>query len=769
MIIKNIKKFITLLWLFPQLIAGTAMAQTYHVQNLVVGGTSTFATRPVFNSNTPYDTGNLTIGNYATLASPTFTGTPVVPGYLTTGTAASTYAPINAPTFTGGVTIPSGASIAGYLTSATAASTYAPLSSPTFSGTVTATTFAGAGTSLTGTATALNIGGNAATATSATTATKLAAGATNQVLVQTAAGTTGFITAPTTASTFLEWNGTAFTWGAGGGGGGSGTVTSVAVSGGTTGLTWTGSPITTSGTFTIGGLLVPANGGTGVASPTAHGVLVAEGSSAMTTATIGTAGNTIVDQGSGTDPKFQSSGQIILTGADPTGATDSTTAIQNAVTTAVVNGERLSIPPGTYKISAAISVPFGTGWTISGNSRGGTIINQTAANTAIFQLAALSGGVGGHSFAFTDMTLQWASAPTLSQTHSIGISFDNSSSTFYDFQIQRLTCNNGYECVGIDSATNTTVWGLSIRDIVVGNTACSAIDFSEGGTGQPNISIDGAYITASSMSNTCAVVNVANNDSGWFNHIEVNAVPNGNTVLYASGQFAIGTIKIEQGTYTNGQYIYRFINAHVTANNLLAEDLTISAGGSEVYGLDINGGGGGTTATIGNYNLTFATGITGDFYLVNSGTAPTFTVRFLNQPNGLIGQTNAFLTQVPASASADGVSVDDWQQKRLTADIGDASTTYAIGNPNMILYNTPLTAARTVEFTDPSNSITDTNLYNGAEVCVVRTAAATGASVITVEQFQAGAIGTTIAAGQSECFMWKRSVTNWVEVSKSSL
>ncbi len=48
-----------------------------------------------------------------------------------------------------------------------------------------------------------------------------------------------------------------------GGGGGSGTVTSVAASGGTTGLTFTGSPITISGTLTLGGTLGIANGGTG--------------------------------------------------------------------------------------------------------------------------------------------------------------------------------------------------------------------------------------------------------------------------------------------------------------------------------------------------------------------------------------------------------------------------------------------------------------------------------------------------------------------------
>jgi hypothetical protein len=54
-----------------------------------------------------------------------------------------------------------------------------------------------------------------------------------------------------------------------GGSGGSGTVTSVDVSGGTTGLTTTGGPITTSGTISLGGTLNVANGGTG--STTAAG------------------------------------------------------------------------------------------------------------------------------------------------------------------------------------------------------------------------------------------------------------------------------------------------------------------------------------------------------------------------------------------------------------------------------------------------------------------------------------------------------------------
>jgi hypothetical protein len=72
-----------------------------------------------------------------------------------------------------------------------------------------------------------NITGNAATATtatsatasvtattagSATTATNIAGGIANQLLCQTAAGTTAFLAAPLLSGSFLQWNGTSFSW-----------------------------------------------------------------------------------------------------------------------------------------------------------------------------------------------------------------------------------------------------------------------------------------------------------------------------------------------------------------------------------------------------------------------------------------------------------------------------------------------------------------------------------------------------------------------------
>jgi hypothetical protein len=64
-----------------------------------------------------------------------------------------------------------------------------------------------------------------------------------------------------------------------------GTVTSINVSGGTTGLTTSGGPVTTSGTITLAGTLAVANGGTGVTTSTGSGNNVLSTSPTLTTPT----------------------------------------------------------------------------------------------------------------------------------------------------------------------------------------------------------------------------------------------------------------------------------------------------------------------------------------------------------------------------------------------------------------------------------------------------------------------------------------------------
>lgn len=83
-------------------------------------------------------------------------------------------------------------------------------------------------------------------------------------------------------------------------GGGGGSVTSVGLNSGSTGLTVTSSttnPITTSGTFTLGGTLGVANGGTGATSLAANSVLLGNGTSVLQTVAPSTSGNLLTSNG----------------------------------------------------------------------------------------------------------------------------------------------------------------------------------------------------------------------------------------------------------------------------------------------------------------------------------------------------------------------------------------------------------------------------------------------------------------------------------------
>jgi len=119
-------------------------------------------------------------------------------------------------------------------------------------------------------------------------------------LLPVANGGTGTATPALVAGTNVTITGTwpNQTINASGGGGGSGTVTSVAVSGGTTGLTTSGGPITTSGTITLAGTLAIANGGTnGSATPTAGAISYGTGTAFAFTAA-GTSGYVLQSNGS---------------------------------------------------------------------------------------------------------------------------------------------------------------------------------------------------------------------------------------------------------------------------------------------------------------------------------------------------------------------------------------------------------------------------------------------------------------------------------------
>ena len=167
------------------------------------------------------------------------------------------------------------------------------------------------------------------TSISVNTATNIAGGGANQIVFNTGSGATSFIAAPTVANTFLEWSGSAFQWATNP----LGTVTSVDVSGGTTGLTTSGGPVTTSGTITLAGTLAVANGGTGQTSYVDGELLIGNSSgNTLSKATLTAGSNITITNASGAITIASTASGGTVTSVDVSGGTTGLTTSGGPVT-----------------------------------------------------------------------------------------------------------------------------------------------------------------------------------------------------------------------------------------------------------------------------------------------------------------------------------------------------------------------------------------------------------------------------------------------------
>lgn len=88
---------------------------------------------------------------------------------------------------------------------------------------------------------------------------------------------------------------------------------------------------------------------------------------------------------------------VVAYGADPTGAADSTTAIQNAINAAVAaGGGTVYFPAGTYKVSSTLSINI-AGVTLQGDGIWVTVIKYTGSSDCIrmFSTTQYTSGFGG--------------------------------------------------------------------------------------------------------------------------------------------------------------------------------------------------------------------------------------------------------------------------------------------------------------------------------------------------------------------------------------
>ncbi len=304
---------------------GVGVAPSYGKVDLTTHVTGTL---PVANGGTGVTTSTGT-GNVVLSASPTFTGTVSTANITTTGTF--TLAGVASP-----LVLNSSVGTAGQVLTSAGAGATPTWTTVTDTGTVTSVEVSGGTTGLTtsggpvtttgtitlaGTLAVANGGtgvttstgtgsvvlsdsptftGTVATANLSTTGTLSLQGLTSPVMLNGTPGTAGQMLTSAGPGATPTWTTVS----------GTGSVTSVDVSGGTTGLSFSGGPITTSGTITLAGTLSAANGGTGVTSYAIGDLLYASGATTLSKLADVATGNVLISGGVGVAPAY---GKVGLT------------------------------------------------------------------------------------------------------------------------------------------------------------------------------------------------------------------------------------------------------------------------------------------------------------------------------------------------------------------------------------------------------------------------------------------------------------------------
>lgn len=261
-------------------------------------------------------------------------------------------------------------------------------------------------------------------------------------------------------------------------GGGSGTVTSVNVSGGTTGLTTSGGPVTTSGTITLAGTLDVDNGGTG--ATTAAGartnldVPSTTGSGATGTWNIDILGNSgTVTNGVYTTGSY----------ADPTWIT----SIAGSKVTGNISGQAGSV---ANALTSGTGISYSVGTTYDGS------VAVTINNAAPDQTVSLTGGTGIStsgtypSFTITNTLPDQIVAITGAGTTSVTGTYPNFTVTSNDQYVGTVTSVsgtgtvNGISLSGTVTSSGSLTLGGALTGVDLTTQVTGTLPIANGGTGQ---------------------------------------------------------------------------------------------------------------------------------------------------------------------------------------------------------------------------------------------------------------------------------------------